>query len=220
VVLVASQCGDSAGVALTLHTRDSWTLRPTARLRTPASLALGMEERNFLGTARTIALNSEMTTHGSGAAFTLNDPWLLGTDVAANLRVASLAGTHTVRAGIRNHEYSVFDRWRLEAGVSRVTHGDTATSDRTLRTLGASASIGRRVGNEPYAATLLIVGVEFDSAAGVSASRRVAEPGIPTHEAFSAATWASRAAPRCSTPRAGWYRAAASSTSRSAGRAT
>jgi hypothetical protein len=172
VVLLAKQCESASGVALTLQTRDNWSLRPTARLRTPSNLSLGVEERNFLGTGRAVVLTSEMTTRGAGAALTLNDPWLFGSDVAGSLRIASLAGSHTVRAGVRNHEYSVFDRWKVEAGASRLSFGDTSSTDRALHTLGGAVSIGRRVGNAPYAVTMVSVGVEFDSAAIISSSRR------------------------------------------------
>jgi len=175
-VLLARRCG-TGDVELTLRTRDSWTLRPRAQLRTPSILSVGAEERNFLGTGRAIAVTSEMSPRGSGAAFTLNDPWLFGTNAAANLRIASLGGSHTLRAGLRTHEYSVFDTWRAEANVARLSFGDTASADRALHTLAALFLVAHPIGAmTPAGVTLLQAGMEFDSAATISSTRRVAMP--------------------------------------------
>jgi hypothetical protein len=114
-----------------------------------------------------------MSPRGSGAALSLSDPWLFGSDVAGNVRIASLAGTHSLRAGLRNHEYSVFDPWRAEANLARFSYGDTNATERALHTLAAMALVGRRVGGRASAVTLLLAGVEFDSAAAISASRRL-----------------------------------------------
>jgi hypothetical protein len=183
VVLQARRC-DSSGVALTLRTRDSWTLRPRAQVRTPSILSLGVEERNFLGTGRSITVSSEMSPHRAGASVSLNDPWLLGTDIAANLRLASLGGAHTLRAGARNHEYSVFDPWRVEGNVARLSYGDTVAADRTLHTLAAMFLVGRRVGPVGHAVTLFTAGGEFDSAATISRSRRTSTTGTPHARSF------------------------------------
>jgi outer membrane protein assembly factor BamA len=59
-VLLAERCDGTGGVGLVLRTRDTWTLRPTARLRSSNSLSIGVEEKNLFGTARTVALTSEM----------------------------------------------------------------------------------------------------------------------------------------------------------------
>ncbi|MDB4886199.1 MAG: hypothetical protein JWN79_1637 [Gemmatimonadetes bacterium] len=183
VVLQARRCGDG-DLALLVRTRDTWTLRPRAQLRPGSILSLGVEERNFLGTGRSVALTSETSPRGAGAALSINDPWLLGSDVAGNLRVASLGGAHTLRAGLRNHEYSVFDRWHAEANVARLSFGDTVAADRPLHTLAAMVLVGRRVGSAPHAVTQLNVGAEFDSAASISGSRRLATSGTAHVRSF------------------------------------
>ena len=183
-VIEAQQCDPSGGVALVVRTRDSWTLRPTARLRTPSTFSLGIEERNFLGTGRAVSVTSEMSPHGAGAAASLSDPWLFGRDIAANLRVANLAGTHTFRGGLRNHEYSVFDDWRAEASVARLSYRDTVAADRALHTLGAMMLVGRRIGSSSTGVTMLLVGAEFDSAASISGTRRGASAGAPHVRSF------------------------------------
>ena len=55
-VIRASRCDPSGGVGLVVQTRDTWTLRPTARLRSTTQLSVGIEEKNFLGSGRTVAV--------------------------------------------------------------------------------------------------------------------------------------------------------------------
>jgi hypothetical protein len=172
-VLLAERCAASDGVALVLHTRDTWTLRPTARLRSSNSLSLGIEERNLFGSGRTVAVTSEMSRWGTGAGLTLVDPWLFGSDVEGNFRLAKLGGAHTLRAGLRNHEYSVFDRWRAEGGISRLSFADTGDAERSLHAVRASVLVGRRVGAGATSVTMLMAGAEFDSATAISPSRRM-----------------------------------------------
>jgi hypothetical protein len=173
-VLLAERCTGSEAVGLVLRTRDSWTLRPTARLRSTSSLTLGMEEKNLFGTGRTIAVTSELSKWGTGAGVTLVDPWLFGSDAEGSVRVARLGGAHTLRLGLRKHEYSVFDRWRAEASVSRLSFADTGAVERSLHSLRAAMLVGRRVGGGATAVTTLVAGAEFDSAAAISPSRQIA----------------------------------------------
>jgi hypothetical protein len=182
VVVIARRCDPSGDAVLTVRTRDAWTLRPTARLRSSTSLSLGMEEKNVFGSGRSVAVTHEMSTRGRGAAFTLTDPWLLGSDVAGNVRIANLAGAHTLRAGLRNHEYSVFDRWRAEGNFASLSFGDTNVTERALHTLSAMALFGGRIGSAPQAVTLLLAGAEFDSAASIVASSVTA--GAPHTRSF------------------------------------
>jgi hypothetical protein len=187
-VLMAQHCDPSPGTALVLHTRDSWTLRPTARLRTSSSLSLGVEERNLFGTGRTVAVAYEMSLRGSGAGVTLMDPWLLGSDVAGGFRIAKLGGAHVLSASLRNHEYSIFDPWRAEGSVTRYSYGDTNATERSLHSLSAMFLVGRRIGGaSPTDVTMLLAGVEFDSAAAISPSRRLplgAPAGVPHVRSF------------------------------------
>jgi hypothetical protein len=138
-----------------------------------------VEERNLFGTGRTVAVTSEMSKWGTGAGVTLVDPWLLGSDVEGSARIATLGGAHTLRLGLRNHEYSVFDQWRAEGSLSHLSFADTGGTERSLHSLRAAALVGRRVdGDNSHAVTMLLVGAEFDSAAAISPSRRML-PGAP-----------------------------------------
>ena len=171
-VLLAQRCDASGGIGLVLRTRDSWTLRPTARLRSTNALSIGVEEKNLFGTGRTVSLTSEMSKWGTGAGVTLVDPWLFGSDVEGSMRIAKLGGAHTLRLGLRNHEYSVFDRWRAEASISRLSFADTGSAERSLHALRGGLLVGRQMARSATAVTLLLAGAEFDSAAAISPSRR------------------------------------------------
>jgi hypothetical protein len=172
-VLLAARCDGTGDVTLVLRTRDTWTLRPTARLRSTSSLSLGIEEKNLFGSGRTVAATSEMSRWGTGAGITLVDPWLFGTDVEGSFRIAKLGGAHVLRAGLRNHEYSVFDRWRAEGSIARVSFADTGGVERSLHAMRVGALVGRRVGESTRSVTMLMAGAEFDSAAAISPSRRM-----------------------------------------------
>ena len=184
VVLLARRCDASGAVSLVLRTRDSWTLRPTARLRTPSTLSLGVEERNLFGSGRTVSFTSETAPRGRGLAGSLSDPFFLGRDISAHVRLANLAGNHTFRAGLRNHEFSVFDTWRAEGAIARASFGDTASIERPLNSFNAAILLGRRVGAPGNAITLVLVGAEFDSAASLSESRRMLGTLAPHGRAF------------------------------------
>ena len=183
-VILASRCDTTGGVTLALHTRDTWTLRPTMRLRAGGQLSFGVEDRNFLGTGRTVAVTREMTLRGNGAALSLTDPFVLGSDVAGNLRVANLAGAHSLRLGLQRHEYSVFDGWRAEGNFSRLSYRDTVAAEKSLHTISAMALTGRLVQRSVEGVTMLLAGVEFDSAASISPSRRGVAPGMPHVRSF------------------------------------
>lgn len=184
-VIVARRCDPSGGVALLVHTRDTWTLRPTARLRSTSQLSVGIEERNFLGSGRAVSLTREMSLRGNGAAISVTDPFVLGSNVAANMRVANLAGAHALRLGLQRHEYSVFDRWRVEGNLSRLSYGDTVVAEKALHTVSVMTLVGRRIAASENSVTMVLAGIEFDSAASISASRRIkVAPGAPHARSF------------------------------------
>jgi hypothetical protein len=184
VVVAARRCGNSGDVTLVVRSRDAWTMRPTARLKTPSLLSFGIEDKNVLGSGRSVSVMHEMSMRGRGAAVNLVDPWVFGTDVAGTLRLSSLNGSHAFRAGVRNHEYSVFDGWRAEANVARLSFGDTIVTERALRTVNAMFLVGRRVGRSLTSATTLVAGAEFDSATSVPSIARTLVADQPRARSF------------------------------------
>ena len=184
-VILARRCDATGGVGLTVRTRDTWTLRPTARLRAGNQLSIGFEDRNFLGSGRTVAVTREMSVRGNGAAATFGDPFFLGTSTAASLRLANLAGAHAFRLGLRQHEYSIFDRWRVEGSVARLSYGDTVVTERALHTINAMTMVGREISQNEVSVTHALTGIEFDSAATILATaHRTTAPGMPHVRSF------------------------------------
>ena len=171
-VLLAQRCQPTGAVGLVLKTRDAWTLRPTARLRSSSSLVLGVEEKNLFGTGRVVAITSEISRWGTGAGVTFVDPWLFGRDVEASMRIARLGGGRSLRLGLRNHEYSVFDVWRAEGSVARVSFADTGAAERSLHAVRSGVLVGRRISRAVTSATSLLAGAEFDSAVAVVQTSR------------------------------------------------
>ena len=171
-VILARRCDPSGGVALSVNTRDTWTLRPTARMKSQSQLSFGIEERNLLGSGRSMSLTREMTLRGNGAAFALTDPFVFGQDVSGHFRLSNLAGGHALRLGLLRHDYSVFDTWRAEGNFARSSYGDTIIGERALHTVSAMTLVGRRIDNNPTSVLTLLAGAEFDSAASISPSKR------------------------------------------------
>ncbi|MEP6620553.1 MAG: hypothetical protein ABJE47_14600 [bacterium] len=178
-VILTRRCDQSGDVALQVRTRDTWTLRPTVRLRAPSQLSFGVEDRNFMGSGRAVTFTREMTLRGNGGALGVTDPYLFGSDVSGNARVSNLAGTHTVRLGLRHRERSLLDNWNAEANFARLSYGDTVVAEKALHTIASMALVSRRIGSSGTSATSVLVGAEFDSAASISTSRslRMAPPG-------------------------------------------
>ena len=114
---------------------------------------------HLLGTARSVSLTNEFSTRGTGTSLAISDPFVVGRDIAAHGRIANLAGTHTLRLGVRNHEYSVLEKWRAEGNLARLSHGDTATTDRALHTIAVMALAGRRIDVNRRAAPLVLAGL-------------------------------------------------------------
>ncbi len=184
-VILARRCDESGGVGLLVRTRDTWTLRPTARLRSGNRLSIGIEDKNFLGSGRTVSITREMALRGNGAAATYTDPFFLGTSTVASVRLANLAGAHTFRVGLRKHEYSIFDRWHVEAGLARLSYGDTIVKEKALHTINSLTMVGRQIAATENSVTQALVGVEFDSAASISATaHRGIASGVPHVRSF------------------------------------
>ena len=171
-VILARRCDATGGVGLIVRTRDTWTLRPTARLRSSNQLSVGIEDRNFLGSGRTISVTREMSLRGNGAAASFSDPFFLGTSTVASVRLANLAGAHSFRLGLRRHEYSVFDQWSIEGSLARLSYGDTIVTERALHTINALTMVGRRIASSENSVTKVLVGAEFDSAASIAPAAR------------------------------------------------
>jgi hypothetical protein len=170
VTLGVLRCDSTGAVDLVVTTRDAWTLRPIARIVPPNAFSIGLEDRNLLGTARVVTITSDETSRGHGGGATLADPFLFGTNLAGTARFSDVAGTHLIRASLRNHELSVFDDWRGGVAVGRQTFGDLRAAEHPIASVFLVAEIGHRVGSSPVSVTIPYGGFELDSG-GVMAMR-------------------------------------------------
>jgi hypothetical protein len=81
----------------------------------------------------------------------------------------------------------VFDRWRAEGSIARVSFADTGSAERSLHALRGGFLVGRTLGNDTRGVTMLMAGAEFDSAAAISPSVRMpfgAPPSTPHVRSF------------------------------------
>jgi hypothetical protein len=177
VQLEVARCAGMDSVDLTVATRDAWTLRPIARVVPPATVSLGVEDRNVLGTSRTVSISNDQTQRGHGGSLAITDPWLFGSNVVGGVRFSDVAGNHLFRVSLRHHEISSFDPWRADASLGRQTYSDMRALEHPLGTLFLTGQIGHLLGNSRAAITLPYVGAEMDSAEVVAVRR--GDLGVP-----------------------------------------
>ncbi len=178
ILLTVTRCANGDTVDLALATRDAWTLRPIARVVPPATVSLGVEDRNLLGTARTVLVSNDQTAHGHGGTAQVVDPWLFGQDLIGAARYSEVAGTHLARGSVRTHERSTFDRWRMDAAVARQHFSDSVATERPIRAGYEVAHGGLLIDSTKFSALTAYVGGEHDDAQFISAQS--GDNGIPT----------------------------------------
>ena len=153
-------CGDSA-VALTVAAHDEWSTKPVVRMRS-TSTAVGIEERNLLGTGREASLNVRSDQGRVGIGTSTTDPWFLGD------RAALTVGLNAYRDGsdryftLGRRDRSVTDEWGASAGASESRRQPLlATGEQVHRTL-AGVEGAHRIRLSGAAATSLVAGVEYE----------------------------------------------------------
>jgi hypothetical protein len=171
VSIQAARC-EEGGVGLTVVTRDSWSTRPTVKVRGARTALIGVEERNLFGTGRDIEayVRSDYGRTGVGIAYT--DPWLFGGDWEASVAHNAYSDGGSWEATLQTRERSVFDRWHTELRAMRSVRsapvgrygvkGDSVYRD------AASLLVSRSVASSPGGVTSLIAGAELDRARAVA----------------------------------------------------
>lgn len=185
VSIAALRCGDADSIDVTVTTRDAWTLQPIIRSTPPDAVAIGLEDRDLLGTGRTIAVTEQRSRTRAGASFSGTDPWLFGTNTVAALRVSRLGEVHTFRASLRNHENSIYDPWRAEGWVGRQSFSPAIGGERAIQSGFASFLVGHVTYASPTFVRKTLLGAELDSAA-VQFSRAPFLPGFRSRRFFGA----------------------------------
>jgi hypothetical protein len=171
VAVAIRQCAGQDTVDLVVTTRDAWTLRPVARIVPPSTVSLGAEDRNVLGTGRSVTLSSDQTPNGRGGSLGVVDPFLFGANLTGVFRFSDIANNHILRASVRHHELSVLDEWRGEVAVGRQTFGDLRGEEHAIGAFYAVADVGHRIGSSTRSVTIPYAGVEVDSGAVISMQR-------------------------------------------------
>jgi hypothetical protein len=163
VSLEISECPDPAGtnptVELHLATRDSWSTRPTVKVRSSSAATIGLEERNVFGTGRSMKtyISSDAGRTGIGLAYT--DPWLFNSPLSTTVSRNAYRDGHDWRASLSTRERSVFDVWNASASLVQSHRISRATLDSLRRTAG-SFLVSRRLFASPTGATSLLAGFE------------------------------------------------------------
>lgn len=180
-VIGAASC-DGGPVDLTVITRDLWSAKPTAQIRSTRQ-SIGVTERNAFGTGREATIGLRSDASGVGVTLGMADPWFLGRDVSLNVNAAGDGERGSWLGVMQNHEHSLLDPWAIEthAGSTALT---TQTVDTTgvpiagieaLRRTRAGVLGTRRLHASSSAVVGLIGGVEYD--------RLAWETKFGTHEA-------------------------------------
>ncbi len=171
VSIEGARC-EGGGVGLTVVTRDAWSTRPTLKVRGARTARIGVEERNLLGTGRSVEayVRSDYGRMGVGIAYT--DPWLFGSDWEASVAHNAYSDGGSWEATLQSRERSIFDRWHTELRALRSVRsapvgrygvkGDSVYRD------AASLLVSRSVASSPGGVTSLIAGAELDRARAVA----------------------------------------------------
>lgn len=180
--LELEECSDTSGASGTLtvrvKTRDSWSTRPTVKIRSSSIATVGLEERNVLGTGRSIKtyLRSDAGRTGVGVAYT--DPWVFNSAYSATLSRNFYRDGQDWRIALGTRQRSIFDEWNSELSVSRSQRMSLSAPD-SLRRSAASVMFSRLWRASPTSATSVLAGVEAERTQ-LSVSSNAAIVGPPS----------------------------------------
>ena len=163
VSLEVKQCAGAAGeiptVELRLTTRDSWSTRPTIKVRSSSTASAGLEERNVFGTGRSIKTYISSDAGRTGVGIAYSDPWLFNSPLSATVSRNAYRDGHDWRASLGTRERSVFDVWNAGVSLVRSERISLATPD-SLRRMAGRFLVQRRLFASPTGATSLLAGFE------------------------------------------------------------
>ena len=163
VSLELQSCADSAGVStveMRVVTKDSWSTQPTIKVRSSRSAIVGVEERNILGTGRSVKtyVRSDHGRLGLGAAY--SDPWVFDSPLAATLSRNFYRDGEDWRVALGSRQRSVFDTWNSELTVSESKRISLTAPVDSLRRSKANFLVSHLWLSSPTGATSILSGVE------------------------------------------------------------
>lgn len=172
VQLVARTCPDSAGVAITVVTRDAWSERPILSVRS-ASYAIGFSESNTLGTGRATSLSLRSDAEGAAVAVSMRDPTLADGRLEGRLSAARYIDGSTWSGAIRSRDRTLADPWIGEVNTFVSERGIDRGVGNVLDLTRISGRVGRRLTSpDAAAANYLLLGAEQDDAHVIWSSTR------------------------------------------------
>jgi len=182
VSIVAQRCAGEDGVALTVATRDAWSISPELRAaaapppgaeearpeggaRLPNGL-LGVEERNFLGSGREVRAGVETRGGRVGGTVSLADPFVLGLPIIGRARLSRLPNEHLTSATLRSDERDVASPWRGALLLTDASRWPMFGAGGHFARTSGQALLGRRITSDGAPAAMYVAaGAEVATAA-------------------------------------------------------
>ena len=157
------QCYDSAGAGRNVHvivlTKDSWSTRPSIKVRSSSATAIGLEERNMMGTGRTVRAYVRSDAGRTGVGLAYVDPWLFGSPISGALSRNVYRDGRDWRVGIGTRQRSVFDKWRGDLTLFDARRRSLTGPD-TLHRSAQVFTLSHVVRSSPTGALSLLSGFE------------------------------------------------------------
>lgn len=163
-------CGANAPVSLTVLTRDAWSTKAGVRVRSPSSSAIGVTERNVLGSGREASLDIKTDGGRIGIGATWRDPWLAGGRLTADLGTDAYRDGSDYFVSVARREHTIADSWGFEAAATRSVRDAAALDGDLFRRARGRALVSRRATISPAAVTSLVAGVEHERITLVAAA--------------------------------------------------
>lgn len=167
---ITVRCDGHGGVALTVTTRDAWSMWPRFALRSQARASAGLEETNLMGTGRTVRLRIRSDAGQLGLGVGLSDPTLFNDRTVGTVSHDTFRHGSGWRASLSSLDRGVFAPWTSEMAVQqtvRQTIGRTApqSPSDSVRRAFANVMIARRVSFSSAGATYVMLGAEAERVA-------------------------------------------------------
>ena len=115
VELTGIRCGDGP-VDLVLSTRDDWSVKPKVQIGSSGKSEVGVTERNLLGSGKELSLHVRSQQGRIGIGTTFNDPWFMGSRVAASLSQDRYRDGSEMSATLRLREETILAPLGAELG--------------------------------------------------------------------------------------------------------
>jgi len=159
-------CSGRKSVDLAVRTRDRWTTKPSLAVQGTSSFA-GIGEDDLFGSGNSANLSLALREGRAGVAAGYESSWFLGEALAAKMRAALYPDGSEFRGRFRNHEHSVYDKWRAElivSGYIRESRHNPNNEFQSFRRHTALGTIGRRISATPTHVDDVLFGADAEHA--------------------------------------------------------